>query len=62
MRMRELELSKFINVVSLDRDAVLHFPRGGTCFDAGDIITLFGRKNFLEPTRERFFSGKEEKI
>jgi len=61
-RMRELELSKFINVVSLDRDGVLHFPRGGTCFDAGDIITLFGRKNFLEPTRERFFSGKEEKI
>lgn len=61
-RMRELELSRFINVVSLDRDGVLHFPRGGTCFDAGDIITLFGRKNFLEPTRERFFTGKKEEI
>ncbi|HID02205.1 MAG TPA: CBS domain-containing protein, partial [Desulfobacterales bacterium] len=60
-RLMELELSTFINVVSLDRESVLHIPRGGTCFDAGDIITLFGRKNFLGPTRERFFSGKEEK-
>lgn len=61
-RMRELELSKFINVVSLDREGVLHIPRGGTCFDSGDIITLFGRKTFLELTRERFFTGEKEKI
>lgn len=55
----ELNLSKSINVVSVDRNGVLHIPRGDTCFAAGDIITLFGRKNFLTSAEEYFISGKE---
>ena len=58
--LKELELSDSINVVSVDREGVLHIPRGKTCFETGDIITLFGRKNRLEPAMENFFEGEKE--
>ena len=58
--LKELELSDSINVVSVDREGVLHIPRGKTCFETGDIITLFGRKNRLEPSMENFFEGEKE--
>ncbi len=56
-KLNELKLSESINVVSVDREGVLHIPRGHTYFAIGDIITLFGRKNHLEPTRDQFFTG-----
>ncbi len=53
-----LDLGESIGVVSVDREGVLHIPRGNTCFAPGDIITLFGRKNCLETARNEFTSGK----
>jgi len=58
--LKELTLSDSINVVSIDRAGVLHIPRGKTCFVAGDIITLFGRKNLLESAEKHFLSGEEQ--
>lgn len=55
--LRDLKLSDSINVVSMDREGVLHIPRGHSCFAAGDIITLFGRKNLLESAEDQFFTG-----
>jgi chloride channel protein, CIC family len=57
--LRDLDLDDSINVVSMDREGVLHIPRGKTCFAVGDIITLFGRKNSLGPARAEFISGKK---
>ncbi len=53
-KLKELELSNSINVVSVDREGVLHIPRGSTCFASGDIVTLFGRKNLLEEAEKQF--------
>ncbi len=58
-KLQELQFSEPVNVVSLDREGVLHIPRGNTCFNPGDIITLFGKKNSLENARTVFFSGEE---
>ena len=55
-KLRELDLDDMVNVVSLDREGVLHIPRGNTSFEVGDIITLFGRKNVLEPACAKFIS------
>jgi chloride channel protein, CIC family len=57
-KLRDLDLSDLVNVVSVDREGVLHIPRGNTCFVTGDIITLFGRKNVLESAEDQFLSGK----
>lgn len=59
-KLRDLKLSDSINVVSMDREGVLHIPRGHTCFAAGDIITIFGRKNSLESTEDQFFTGMND--
>jgi len=55
--LQDLGLSELVNVVSVDREGVLHIPRGNTCFTAGDIVTLFGRTNMLESARIVFISG-----
>ena len=60
--LRDLDLGEMINVVSMDREGVLHILRGNTRFASGDIITLFGRKNALEFARIEFVSGKNENI
>ncbi len=59
-KLQDLNLSESVNVVSMDREGVLHIPRGNTCFAAGDIITLFGRKNSLGPAQAEFTSVKME--
>ncbi len=59
-KLQELDLPKSVNVVSMDREGVMHIPRGNTIFATGDIITLFGRKNALEQARTEFFSEKNE--
>ncbi len=60
-KLQELELPDSVNVVSVDRAGVLHIPRGSTSFAAGDIITLFGRKDMLDSVEELFFSGRKGK-
>lgn len=57
--LKELNLSDSINVVSVDREGVLHIPRGKTHFASGDIITLFGRKNLLELAEGTFLHGEK---
>lgn len=59
--LRSLDLGESVNVVSMDREGMLHIPRGTTCFAPGDIITLFGRKNSLGSAQSEFISGKKEK-
>ena len=59
-KLQELELPESVNVVSMDREGVMHIPRGNTIFATGDIITLFGRKNGLEQAQTEFFFGKDE--
>ncbi len=58
--LRDLDLPESINVVSVDREGVLHIPRGKTYFAAGDIVTLFGRKNVLHLAETQFLTGKKE--
>lgn len=58
-QLQNLDLDDFVNVVSMDREGVLHIPRGSTCFAVGDIVTLFGRKNILESAQAEFLSGKK---
>jgi CIC family chloride channel protein len=59
-KLRDMALSDPIIVVSIDREGVLHIPHGNACFAAGDIITLFGRKNLLESAEDQFFSGEND--
>ncbi len=59
-KLRELEMSNSVNVVSVDRAGVLHIPRGSTSFAAGDIVTLFGRKDLLDAVEGQFFTGKKK--
>ena len=54
-KLQQLDLPESVNVVSVDREGVMHIPRGNTSFAAGDIVTLFGRKNSLEKARSEFF-------
>jgi CIC family chloride channel protein len=57
--LRELSLPASVTVISIERNGVLKIPRGETRFWAGDIITIFGRKEVLEATRQ-CFTGQEE--
>lgn len=52
--LKDLVLSESANVVSVERSGVLHIPRGNTRFTAGDIITLFVRKEVVELVRDQF--------
>ncbi len=56
--LRDLSLPESVTVISIERNGVLKIPRGETRFWPGDIITVFGRKEFLEETR-RCFTGEE---
>jgi CIC family chloride channel protein len=60
-KLQDLELCDSVHVVSLDREGGLHIPHGKTCFVAGDIVTLFGRKTLLESTADQFFARKKRK-
>ncbi len=56
--LQDLDLADSVNVVSLDREGVLRIPRGHSHFKAGDILTIFGRKDALASVQEQFFRGK----
>ena len=53
-QLKELSLSRFVNVVSVERNGVLLIPKGDTSFEEGDIVTLFGRREYLAEARQEF--------
>ena len=46
--LQDIHLPHSVNVVSVERNGVIHIPRGRTLFQSGDIVTLFGSKEGLE--------------
>ncbi|HHB75177.1 MAG TPA: hypothetical protein ENK84_01340, partial [Desulfobulbus sp.] len=50
--LRALSLPRQVNVVSVDRGGELLIPKGDTIFQAGDIVTLFGRREQLCEARK----------
>ncbi len=53
-KLRNLSLPQMINVVSYERDGIVHIPKGDTVFAASDIIMIFGRIKVLEETQQIF--------
>lgn len=49
-----LVLPEHVNVVSVEREGEIVIPRGGTAFRAGDIVTVFGRRDAMDRVREAF--------
>lgn len=52
--LKDLELTESVNVVSIERNGVLHIPRGSTHFMSGDIVTLFARKEAIKLATSQF--------
>ncbi len=52
--LRDLDLPESVNVVSVERNGMVIIPRGGTRFEEGDIVTIFGRKESLRQAQEVF--------
>jgi chloride channel protein, CIC family len=50
----DLALPDSINVVSIERNGVLRVPHSNTSFLAGDIVTIFGRKESLAEAQQLF--------
>lgn len=59
--LKELHLHEDVNVVSIERDGVLHIPKGESRFADGDIVTLFARKEAAEVATSQFTGRGEEK-
>lgn len=57
--LQELDLSKSINVLSVERDGAVLIPRGETIFCPGDIVTLFGNKKNIEQAYGQFTGEKK---
>ncbi len=53
-QLKNIALSRSVNVVSVERDGELLIPNGDTAFENGDIITLFGRLDCLEEAKTVF--------
>ncbi len=58
--LRDLDLPESVNVVSVERDGMVLIPRGGTRFEEGDIVTVFGRKESLRQAQEEFTRLEQE--
>ena len=54
--LQDLLLPNDVNVVSVERAGRVVIPRGSTRFSAGDIVTVFGRKDVMEEVKRAFFS------
>lgn len=52
--LRSLSLPVTVNVVSIERDGRIIIPRGDTVFQAGDVVTVFGRKEAMGQVRKIF--------
>jgi CIC family chloride channel protein len=52
--LKNIALSRSVNVVSVERNGELLIPRGDTVFESGDIITFFGRSDCLQETKQVF--------
>ncbi len=57
--LRDLDLPEAVNVVSVERNGMVLIPRGGTRFEDGDIVTVFGRKDSLRQAQEVFTASGE---
>ncbi len=57
--LRDLDLPEAVNVVSVERNGMVLIPRGGTRFEDGDIVTVFGRKDSLRQAQEVFTGSGE---
>jgi CIC family chloride channel protein len=60
-QLKDLELPREVNAVSVERDGELLIPKGDTTFAAGDVVTLFGRCDALQRARE-ILTGRNEEI
>jgi CIC family chloride channel protein len=56
--LQAINLPLSVNVISVERNGQIIIPRGNTCFCTGDIITLFGRKEDLQPTKKSFVGSR----
>jgi CIC family chloride channel protein len=54
--LRQLDLPSDVNVVSVEREGLIVIPRGDTRFEAGDIVTVFGKKEAMKQVQEVFTS------
>ncbi|MBU1416845.1 MAG: chloride channel protein [Proteobacteria bacterium] len=61
IKLKDLDLPKSINVISVERNGVLLIPRGSTTFISGDIVTLFGNKETINQAYLKF-TGERNKI
>ena len=58
--LQSLPLPETINVVSVERGGMIIIPRGRMRFDAGDTVTVFGRKDAMDRVREIFTNPVSE--
>jgi len=49
---KDLDLPREVNAVSVEREGELYIPKGDTVFAAGDVVTLFGRCEALVRARK----------
>ncbi len=61
VRLKDLGLTEAVNVVSIERGGVLHIPKGDSRFAAGDIVTLFAKKEAVELAKQQFDNGPDKK-
>ncbi len=59
MPLKDLDLPREVNAVSVERDGESLIPKGDTTFASGDVVTLFGRCDALVRARE-ILTGREE--
>ena len=59
--LKDLGLTEAVNVVSIERDGILHIPKGDSRFAAGDIVTLFAKKEAVELATQQFHHGPDKK-
>ncbi len=52
--LKNIAISRSVNVVSVERNGELLIPHGDTVFESGDIITFFGRTDCLQEAKKVF--------
>jgi CIC family chloride channel protein len=52
--LQSLPLPETVNIVSVERGGIIIIPRGRMRFNAGDTVTVFGRRDAMDRVREIF--------
>jgi len=60
-QLKDLDLPREVNAVSVERNGELLIPKGDTTFTTGDVVTLFGRCDALQQARH-VLTGRNEEI